>query len=131
MCQDRDNHLVQLVLVGINGWNRVDIFKMIKEYNIKSSTVVTDYASDDELDALYTGAEVFVYPSIYRGFGLPILEAMSCGCPVVIANNPSLTEVVNDEAILVCAQEVLELKSAIESVLLNKDLRDELRREGF
>ncbi len=126
-----NDNLFQLVLVGVNGWGGVDIFEVIKQYNIESSTIITGYVMDDELDALYTGAGVFVYPSIYEGFGLPILEAMSCGCPVITSDNSSMPEVANDAAIFVNAYDVTGLKNAIVNVLYNRDLRREMRIKGF
>jgi len=71
----------------------------------------------DDLVALYSGCRVFVYPSLYEGFGLPILEAMACGAPVITSNNSSMAEIAKDAAILVDPRSESQLKRAIEMVL--------------
>ena len=86
---------------------------------------------DADLPALYAGAIVFVFPSLYEGFGLPPLEAMACGAPVVCSNASSLPEVVGDAAVLVDARNAQELGSAIARVLDDAALRDELRAKGI
>lgn len=86
---------------------------------------------DLDLSALYSGASVFVFPSLYEGFGLPPLEAMACGAPVVCSNAASLPEVVGDAAILVNPHHVDEIATAIHRVLANDALRDELRTKSI
>ena len=89
------------------------------------------YVDDDDLAALYSGAELFVYPSLYEGFGLPPLEAMQCGTPVVTSNTSSLPEVVGDAAITVDPTSVDELASAIGQVLSDEGLRASLSEKGL
>ncbi len=97
----------------------------------KSEIVFLRDVPDADLPALYAGATVFVFPSLYEGFGLPPLEAMACGAPVVCSNASSLPEVVGDAAVLVDARNVQELGSAIARVLDDAALRDELRAKGI
>ena len=86
---------------------------------------------DCDLPALYSGASVFVFPSLYEGFGLPPLEAMACGAPVICSNAASLPEVVGDAALLVNPRDIDEIASAIERVLTDAALRGELRSRGI
>lgn len=91
-----------LVLVGAKGWNYSKIFAEVSNYDyLQEHIIVTGYVADEDLAALYSGALTFVYPSFYEGFGLPPLEAMQCGVPVITSNTSSLPEVVGDAGIMV------------------------------
>ncbi len=127
----KNKNMYQLVMIGNRGWGDVDLSEIVKKYNVQSETIMTGYVEGDELNAFYSGAEVFVYPSLYEGFGLPILEAMSCGCPVITSNNSSMPEVANDAAILIEALNVMDLKDAIEKVLNNSVDRLDMKKRGF
>ena len=86
-----------LVLAGNKGWNYEGIFQLITENkDLQERLIIIGYVQDEDLAALYSGALVFVYPSFYEGFGLPPLEAMQCGTPVITSNTSSLPEVVGD-----------------------------------
>jgi alpha-1,3-rhamnosyl/mannosyltransferase len=87
--------------------------------------------AEAELPALYTGAELFVFPSLYEGFGLPVLEAMACGTPVVCSNVSSLPEVAGDAACQVNPLAVDELAAAIGRVLGDAALRQQMRERGL
>jgi glycosyltransferase involved in cell wall biosynthesis len=87
-------HRPQLVLCGGRGWLDDGVFKLVEELRLQDQVRFTGYVDDADLPALYSAAEVFVYPSLYEGFGLPPLEAMACGTPVVVSNSSSLPEVV-------------------------------------
>jgi glycosyltransferase involved in cell wall biosynthesis len=88
--------------------------------------VFTGYISDEDLPALYSGARAFVYPSLYEGFGLPPLEAMACGAPVITSASTSLPEVAGDAALLIDPADVESIADGIESVLNDCDLRNAL-----
>lgn len=91
-----------LVLVGTKGWKYEKLFEVISNYNaLKERIIITGWVDDEDLAALYSGALAFVYPSFYEGFGLPPLEAMQCGVPVITSNTSSLPEVVGDAGIMV------------------------------
>lgn len=110
-----------LVLVGTLGWQYESIFNEITNSgNLKNHVVVTGYVEDEDLADIYTGAKAFIYPSLYEGFGLPPLEAMQCGVPVVVANNSSLPEVVGEAGIFIDAQDKLTIKDAMESLLTDR-----------
>jgi len=119
-----------LVLAGGKGWldesikNRLDELKHL-------DIITTGYVPDEDLPALYSGASVFVYPSLYEGYGMPPLEAMACNTPVIVANNSSLPEVVGDAGLLVDALDVDSLAQYIEKVLGDPALAGELRRRGL
>ncbi|WP_084201418.1 glycosyltransferase family 4 protein [Geobacter pickeringii] len=106
-----------LVLVGSKGWDYSKIFEELSKYESMSDRIiVTGYVSDEDLAALYSGALAFVYPSLYEGFGLPPLEAMQCGVPVITSNTSSLPEVVGDAGILVDPRDGDSLCEAILSL---------------
>ena len=93
-------------------------------------SVVTGRVTDAELRALYENAECFVYPSFYEGFGLPPLEAMTCGCPVVVSRAASLPEVCGEAAVYCDPNDPADIGRAVEGVLDNAELRSDLRRRG-
>lgn len=102
-----------------------------RRLGLEERVVFLDYVSADELPALYAGAEAFVYPSLYEGFGLPILEAMACGTPVVASRAGSLPEVAGEAALLVDPHGNEELAGAMEAVLSDSWVREDLRRKGL
>ncbi|MBP7734738.1 MAG: glycosyltransferase family 4 protein [Spirochaetes bacterium] len=121
----------QLVLVGMTGWVIADLFKDIASSDIRDNILVTGYVANEELAPLYTGAELFLFPSLYEGFGLPVLEAMQCGCPVITSNSSSIPEVAGDAAILIDPEDVETLSATMEQVLNNQTLRKNLSRMGL
>ena len=106
VAERKDMHMV---LTGKYGWG--------PGYHTPQNVIWTDYVTQDDLKALYSGCRVFAYPSLYEGFGLPILEAMACGAPVVTSNNSSMAEIAKDAAILVDPRSEQQIKKAIELVL--------------
>lgn len=97
----------------------------------RSRLIFTGYVADEDLPALYAGALAFVFPTLYEGFGLPALEAMACGTPVITSNTTSLPEVAGDAALLVDPADADELCAAISTIVSDASLRDELRRKGL
>ncbi|NMB65017.1 MAG: glycosyltransferase family 4 protein [Spirochaetes bacterium] len=120
-----------LVLTGKVGWQQAIFYKSISELNINDKIIITGYIPDVDLAPLYSGAEVFVYPSIYEGFGLPVLEAMQSGCPVITSCFSALPEVAGDAAITIDTRDFMKLANAIEKVLKNDRLRKKMRRLGM
>lgn len=103
----------------------------IRERNEGIKITFTGYLTDSEILALYDQADVFVYPSQYEGFGLPVLEAMACGCPVITSNVSSLPEVVGEAGLLVDPYNVEALAQAMSAVLEDDDLKREMSRKGI
>ena len=95
------------------------------------SVVFLGPVPNDDLPALYAGAMLFVFPSLYEGFGLPSLEAMACGTPVVCSNTFSLPEVVREAAIMVDPLDAEGLAAAMERALRDQALREEMREKGL
>jgi glycosyltransferase involved in cell wall biosynthesis len=93
--------------------------------------IFTGYVPETDLPALYSGADLFVFPSLYEGFGLPPLEAMACGTPVVCSNSSSLPEVVGDAAVTFDPQDVAGLADQIDRVLSSSAIREELIQKGI
>ncbi len=119
-----------LVLVGPPAWGAAAITSSIERSAITDRVVRTGYVTEDEKVALYRGADAFVYPSIAEGFGLPVLEAMACGTPVVTTTGSAPEEVAGDAAVLVAPQDTAGLREAIRRVLDDVSVAGELRRRG-
>jgi glycosyltransferase involved in cell wall biosynthesis len=129
----RDSHseCVPMVLAGANGWLNHSLFDEIDRSPWKSEIKILGYIPKAELPALYAGAIAFVYPSIYEGFGLPPLEAISCGTAVITSNNSSLPEVVGDAALLIEPEASDDIASAMLKIVTDVSLRATLRQRGL
>jgi glycosyltransferase involved in cell wall biosynthesis len=124
-------NLPKLALVGKKAWLYDETLRAIEEYGLGDLTVLTGYVAESDLPALYTGALCFVYPSYFEGFGLPPLEAMQCGTPVIAGERTSLPEVVGAAGLLVDPFDEYALADAIGRVIDDAGLRARLRREGL
>lgn len=124
----KDNY--QLVIVGKKGWLYEDILSSPEKYHIQDKVVFLDYVSDRQLPMFYKNAEVFVLPSLYEGFGLPILEAMRYGCPVVTSNVSSLPEAGGDAALYFDPESAQDIMEHIQKVLTNSELRNKMIEKG-
>ena len=124
-------NLPSLVLVGKRAWLYGDTLRAVAKSSCADKIIFTDYVREADLPALYSGAVCFVYPSYFEGFGLPPLEAMQCGAPVIVGNRTSLPEVVGDAGLLVDPFDVRALAAALRQALENTDLRDSLRVKGL
>lgn len=120
-----------LVLCGKKGWYYEEIFETVRELKLENKVIFTGYVPDKDIPLLMNGAAVFVYPSFYEGFGLPPLEAMACGTPVISTNVSSIPEVVGDAGILVSPTDVEELSDAMLRVLDNETLKAQLSEKGL
>lgn len=119
-----------LVLAGRRGWHTEEIDLAIKQTDSRKSILETGYFAEGDLPALYGMASVFVYPSWYEGFGLPPLEAMGYGVPVICSNTSSLPEVAGDAALKVNPANQRDISSALEKLLTNESLRAKLIEAG-
>lgn len=120
-----------LVLAGARGWYSEPVFAEIEQLGLQSRVIHTEYVPAEDLPPLMSGAEVFVYPSLSEGFGLPPLEAMACGTPVICSNAPALPEVVGDAAITVSPTDVNAWADALTLMLKDADLREAFRQKGL
>jgi glycosyltransferase involved in cell wall biosynthesis len=116
----------QLVIAGKEGWLMNDLFRFINRAGIQDDVCFTGYLGDDDLRALYSSCTLFVYPSLYEGFGLPPLEAMACGAPVITSRIPPIMETVETAAYLVDPANAQELASAIVRLLEDPGAREQL-----
>jgi glycosyltransferase involved in cell wall biosynthesis len=122
---------LKLVIGGKRQWQTGAIDEAFERLALHDHVHFTGYLDDADLPALYSAAEVFVFPSLYEGFGLPPLEALACGTPVVTSNASSLPEVVGDAALTVDPYAVGDLAAAIERALTDRTLRAVLRERGL
>jgi glycosyltransferase involved in cell wall biosynthesis/SAM-dependent methyltransferase len=120
-----------LVVAGARGWLNDDIAQLVAELDIKERVKFLGYVQEADLRVLYSAAKLFVYPSLYEGFGLPPLEAMACGAPVITSNTSALPEVVGDAAFLIDPYDGEALCQAMRTVLCDGDLRSKMRQQSL
>lgn len=128
---DRDRTKPTLVIAGRKGWLYQPVFDRVRDLGLDTQVLFTDYIESSDLPALMSAAELFVFPSLYEGFGLPPLEAMACGTPVICSNTSSMPEVVGDGGLLFNPRDVSACADAMERVLKDDNLRAGLRARGL
>jgi glycosyltransferase involved in cell wall biosynthesis len=121
----------ELVIVGSKGWLYQEIFETVERLGLAGRVRFLEFVPDEDLPALYNAADLFALPSLYEGFGLPVLEALACGTPVVTSNVSSLPEVAGDAAVLVSPRDVEGLSQALYRALTDQELRTTLRQRGL
>lgn len=119
---------IQLVIAGKKGWMYDTIFAKVRESGLEDKVIFTDFVSDDEVAGLVSGADVFVLPSFWEGFGIPVVEAMACGVPVVVSDVGSLPEVVGEAGVIVNPNDPQSIAQGIKKALKDKE---ELRKKGL
>ena len=122
---------VPLILAGWKGWGDKKWLDDIKLFGLEKRVFFTDYVDEETLACLYSGASAFIYPSLYEGFGLPVLEAMACGCPVICSHVASLPEVAGDAALFIDPLDPDDLAHKIDQVLEDTVLRTMLVEKGL
>jgi glycosyltransferase involved in cell wall biosynthesis len=122
--------LPQLVLAGKRGWLEAETMRAAEQSEARDDIIFIGYVPDTDLAAVYSGALCFAYPSYFEGFGLPILEAMQCGTPVIAGNRTSLPAVAGDAALLVDPFDVGAIGNALAQIIKNADYRAQLRVKG-
>jgi glycosyltransferase involved in cell wall biosynthesis len=122
---------IQLVIVGKKGWLWEEILAAPEKFEVKDRVKFLDFVSNEDLPSLYKNALCFVLPSLYEGFGLPVLEAMKFGCPTVISNVSSLPEVGGDAAVYFDPQSVDDIAQKLETVIEDEKLRAEMTEKGY
>jgi len=123
----------QLVIVGQIGWITEKFFEKLKNLleNVKKDVILTGYIPREDMVFLYNGCELFIYPSLYEGFGIPVLEAMSCGVPVITSNVSSLPEVGGDACVYVNPYDEEDILYKMEKVLSSEGLKKEMSKKGL
>jgi len=121
----------KLLVVGIPNWKQTKFYNIVRESDFKEGVIFADFVSEDDLMLLYNGASIFLYPSLYEGFGMPLLEAMACGTPVVTSNVASMPEIAGDAAFLINPNSGEELKAAVMKLLNDENLRNNLIARGL
>jgi glycosyltransferase involved in cell wall biosynthesis len=122
---------LKLVLAGRKGWLYDDLFRRVEELGLTKDVVFTGVVPDKDLPALMNGALMFVYPSLYEGFGLPVLEAMACGVPVITSNLSSLPEIAGNATLLVDPYDVEGLAETMRHLIENEAARATLCSKGL
>jgi glycosyltransferase involved in cell wall biosynthesis len=125
----REKH--KLAIVWTHPFLAKDVSKLVKEFNLMQNVGFLMHVSNEDLVLLYNAATLFVFPSRYEGFGLPLLEAMSCGVPVVAANNSSIPEIAGDAAVYFDASDARMLAGVVTQVLMDERWRQTLINEGL
>ena len=120
-----------LVVVGKKAWHFETVWEVVKQLHGEEDTIFTDVVDGNDLPLLYSGAELFIFPSLFEGFGIPVIEAMACGTPVVASNRTSIPEISGDAALLYDPLNVDEMRGAMYNVLSNPSLRGQLVEKGF
>ena len=132
LLKQKYQHPQKLVLVGqkFSDLPEDEIFSTMKRLSLEQDVIWTGYIEHEEMPAIMSGAEVFVLPSLYEGFGMPVLEAMACGTPVACSNTSSLPEVVGDNGVVFDPYSVDDMAETLHYLLLKQELRQELSEQG-
>lgn len=120
-----------LVIAGGKGWMYEEIFEKVKEFGLEEKVIFTGYVDEEDKNCLLSNALVFCFPSLYEGFGMPPIEAMACGTPVLTSSTSSLDEVAGDAAYKVNPNSVDEIAEGLSELMEHKELRDKLVKKGF
>ncbi len=122
---------LQIVIVGQIGWKAESIMSLVRELPIKESIHFLEYMPEEDLPAIYQGAAVFLYPSLYEGFGMPVLEAMASGVPVITSTSSSLPEIAADAALYALPGNEHETADRLMEIMENGELGPELVERGY
>ncbi|MFK0731741.1 MAG: glycosyltransferase family 4 protein [Gloeotrichia echinulata HAB0833] len=121
----------KLVIVGIPNWKQSEFYHLVCLLQCENDVIFTDYVTQEELVCLYNCATLFLYPSLYEGFGIPPLESMACGTPVITSNTTSIPEVVGDAALQIDPNSQEALEAAVYKLLIDNSLRENLIQRGL
>jgi len=130
LVRSRGHANLRLVLAGARGWGYDDLLRRVSKPDIAPFVTLTGFLPEHELAALYRQAQALVFPSLYEGFGIPVLEAMACGCPVLAGRVASIPEVAGDAALLVETVDTTAIADGITRLLQSPELRAGLREAG-
>jgi glycosyltransferase involved in cell wall biosynthesis len=121
---------IKLVIAGGKGWYYQEVFDHVERVRLEEAVLFPGFVPDDELPLWYNAATVFAYPSLYEGFGMPLLEAMACGTPVIGADTSCMPEVIGDAGVLVSPDDIDGLAVSLERLLVDAELRADLGQRG-
>ena len=131
MLQDRHpGRVPPLVVVGAETWNFRGIYRAREQERLRDSVIFTGFVEEEDLPEVYANAQAFAYPSLYEGFGIPVLEAMACGVPVLTSNTTALPEVAGDAALLVDPYDVEAIAAGLLRLVTDEALRTDLVERG-
>lgn len=119
LIKEKEYSNLNLVIGGRAGWKNQDVFDLVNKLKLIQKVIFTGFIEDQDLPTIYSQAETNCYISLYEGFGLPPLEAQSCGCPVLSSNISSIPEVLDKSAVLINPYKIQEIKSGLEKILTN------------
>ncbi len=120
-----------MITEGRGGWMQQEFFQTLKNLKLEKKVIITGFIPDDEMPNLMSGAKTLVLPSLYEGFGIPVVEAMACGVPTVASNVSSLPEIAGDAAILVDPNDITSIADGIKEACYNSSKREKMTKEGF
>ena len=129
--RNRDSNVPPLFITGGKGWYYQQVFDLVEALNLREHIIFPGYIPQDEMVLWYNAASMLVYPSFFEGFGLPVLEAMACGTPVITSNASSLPEVAGSAALLIDPHQIDALREAMETLFRGSDLQISLRQAGL
>jgi glycosyltransferase involved in cell wall biosynthesis len=121
----------KLLIVGVHNWSRSQFNRLVKDAKSPEHILFTEFVSEKELAALYKGAKAVLYLSLYEGFGIPPLEAMTCGAPVITSNTTSIPEIVGDAALMIDPTDEMAFEDALLGLLNDENLRKDLIKRGL
>ena len=127
----KSNNSTMLAIAGGKGWMYEETQRLVAELKLENKVRFLGRVSERELITLYSLADIFAFPSFFEGFGIPPLEAMACGAPVITSNTSSLPEVAGDAALLVDPHDIHAIAQALTEVMENEPLREDLRQKGY
>jgi glycosyltransferase involved in cell wall biosynthesis len=127
----KDKQGYKLVIAGKKGWMFREVFELVEKLGLEEKVIFPGYVAEEDKPYLYGGADVFLFPSLYEGFGMPPLEAMACGVPVIVSNTSSLPEVVGDAGIQIDPSDVDAISNAILELTSNPELCRALSEKGL
>ncbi len=128
---DKRSKNIKLIIIGKPGWMYEDILETPKKLGIEKDVLFLQAVTDEELPEFYKNAELFILPSLYEGFGLPILEAMNHGCPVITSKISSMPEAGGEAALYVNPNDTTDITEKMEKLLTDEKLRKEMVKKGF
>lgn len=129
--KQENEKLPQLILAGKSGWEYKEIFELINRYDMQENVIFTGYVGEEEKPILINGAISFLFPSLYEGFGMPPLEAMACGTPVIVSNRASLPEIVGKAGSMVEPDDYKSIAYYMKRIYEDKDYRETKKKQGI